>query len=80
LSGGCARRLKQRRMATKTGLYRSRIEPLEDIADGRVRGRSTSGVRGPVLAPPYILHRPDAIAGLLQGLAALVLAPHRGEA
>ena len=41
LPGGCARRLKQRRMATKTGLYRSRIEPLEDIADGRVRGRST---------------------------------------
>src|SRR5271168_2619751 len=41
LPGGCMRRLKQRRMATKTGLYRSRIEPLEDIADGRVRGRST---------------------------------------
>src|SRR5271163_3685167 len=41
LPGGCARRLKQRRMATKTGLYRSRIEPLEDIADGRVSGRST---------------------------------------
>src|SRR6202020_3455184 len=41
LPGGCGRRLKQRRMATKTGLYRSRIEPLEDIADGRVRGRST---------------------------------------
>ena len=35
------RRLKQCGMATKTGLYRSRIEPLEDIADGRVRGRST---------------------------------------
>jgi len=41
LPGGCARRLKQRGMATKTGLYRSRIEPLEDIADGRVRGRSS---------------------------------------
>src|SRR5277367_5280207 len=41
LPGGCACRLKQRGMATKTGLYRSRIEPLEDIADGRVRGRST---------------------------------------
>ena len=35
------RRLKQCGMATKTGLYRSRIEPLEDIVDGRVRGRST---------------------------------------
>src|SRR5208283_3801559 len=41
LPGGCARRLKQCGMATKTGLYRSRIESLEDIADGRVRGRST---------------------------------------
>lgn len=41
LSGGCMRHLKQCGMATKTGLYRSRIEPLEDIADGRVRGRST---------------------------------------
>src|ERR1700674_1889898 len=41
LPGGCARRLKQCGMATKTGLYRSRIEPLEDIADGCVRGRST---------------------------------------
>src|ERR1700676_5279933 len=41
LPGGCARRLKQCGMATKTVLYRSRIEPLEDVADGRVRGRST---------------------------------------
>src|SRR5258708_32902196 len=41
LPGGCARRLKQRRMATITGLYRSRIEPLEDIADGSGLGRST---------------------------------------
>src|ERR1700687_4321501 len=41
LLGGCARRLKQCGMATKTGLYRSWIEPLEDIADGCVRGRST---------------------------------------
>jgi hypothetical protein len=41
LPGGCTRRLKQCGMATKTRLYRSRIEPLEDIADGRVRGRST---------------------------------------
>ncbi len=39
--GGCARRLKQRGMATKTGLYRSRSEPLEDIADGCVGGGST---------------------------------------
>ena len=28
-------------MATKTGLYHGRIEPLENIADGGVRGRST---------------------------------------
>jgi hypothetical protein len=28
-------------MATKTGLHRSRIEPLEDIADGGVGGRAT---------------------------------------
>src|SRR5271168_1031374 len=41
LPGGCARRLKQSGMAPKTGLYCGRIEPLEDIADGRVRGRST---------------------------------------
>jgi hypothetical protein len=39
--GDCARRLKQCGMATKTGLYRSRIEPLEYIADGRVRGGAT---------------------------------------
>src|SRR5580692_977296 len=38
---GCVRRLKQCGMATKTGLYRSRIEPLEDIANGGVRGRAT---------------------------------------
>src|ERR1700723_3023883 len=41
LPGGCMRHLKQCRMATKSGFHRSRIEPLEDIADGRVRGRST---------------------------------------
>src|ERR1700723_2752500 len=41
LPGGCVRHLKQCRMATKTGFHRSRIEPLEDIADGRVCGRST---------------------------------------
>jgi hypothetical protein len=41
LPGGPARRLKQCSMATKTGLYSSRIEPLEDIADGRVRGCAT---------------------------------------
>jgi hypothetical protein len=41
LPGDRARFLQQCRMATKTGLYRSRIESLENIADGRVRGRST---------------------------------------
>jgi hypothetical protein len=39
-----------------------------------------SAVRGPVLAPPCILHFPQAIAGALQGLPVLVRAPHRGEA
>jgi hypothetical protein len=39
-----------------------------------------SDVRGPVLAPPCILHFPQAIAGALQGLPVLVRAPHRGEA
>jgi hypothetical protein len=37
-------------------------------------------VRGPVLAPPCILHFPQAIAGALQGMPVLVRAPHRGEA
>jgi len=37
-----------------------------------------SGVRGPVLFPPCILHLPFAIAGALQGVPFLVLAPHRG--
>src|ERR1700688_2795043 len=41
LPGGCTRRLKQCGMATKPVFYRSRIEPLEDITNGRVRGRST---------------------------------------
>ena len=39
-----------------------------------------SAVRGPVLAPPCILHFPQAIAGALQGMPVLVRAPHRGEA
>jgi hypothetical protein len=37
-----------------------------------------SGVRGPVLGPPCILHRPLAIAGPLHGVPALVRAPQRG--
>jgi hypothetical protein len=37
-----------------------------------------SGVRGPVLVPPWNLHRPLAIAGPLHCVAALVRAPHRG--
>jgi hypothetical protein len=41
---------------------------------------SPSAVRGPVLAPPCILHFPQAIAGALQGMPVLVRAPHRGEA
>ena len=38
-----------------------------------------SDVRGPVLAPPCILHFPQAIAGALQGMPVLVRAPHRGD-
>jgi hypothetical protein len=34
-----------------------------------------SAVRAPVLAPPCILHFPQAIAGALQGLPVLVRAP-----
>jgi hypothetical protein len=45
LPGGCARRLKQCGMATKTGLYRGRIEPLENIADGGVRARDAMSDR-----------------------------------
>ena len=37
-----------------------------------------SGVRGPVLLPPCILHLPFFIAGALQGVPFLVLAPHLG--
>jgi len=37
-----------------------------------------SGVRGPVLLPPCILHLPFFIAGDLQGVPFLVLAPHLG--
>jgi hypothetical protein len=39
-----------------------------------------SDMRGPVLAPPGILHFPLAIAGALQGMPVLVPSPHRGEA
>jgi hypothetical protein len=45
----------------------------------RMRSRP-SAVRGPVLAPPCILHFPQAIAGALQAMPVLVWAPHRGEA
>jgi len=38
LSGGGARRLQQGCMAAKDYLQRGRIEPLEDVADGGVRG------------------------------------------
>ena len=42
---------------------------------------SPSAVRGPVLRPPCILHRPFAIAGERQGWSAVrVRAPHRGAA
>ena len=34
-------RLQQCRMASERGLNRSRIEPLEDVADRRVRGRAS---------------------------------------
>jgi hypothetical protein len=37
-----------------------------------------SGVRGPVLGPPWNLQRPLGIAGPLQGGPALVRAPQRG--
>ena len=36
------------------------------------------GVRGPVLGPPWNLHRPLGIAGPLHGVPALVRAPQRG--
>jgi hypothetical protein len=36
-----------------------------------------SAVRGPILAPPCILHRPFGIVGLLRGVPGRVLAPHR---
>jgi hypothetical protein len=38
LSGCGVRRLQQGGMATEDSLYRGRIEPLEDVADGGVRG------------------------------------------
>ena len=37
-----------------------------------------SGVRGPVLMPPCILHRPFGIAADRQGVPLRVLAPHLG--
>jgi hypothetical protein len=33
---------------------------------------------GPMLSPPWILHRPFFIAGHWQRVALLVFAPHRG--
>ncbi len=40
---------------------------------------SPSGVRGPVLMPPWSLHRPFRIAGPRHGLPVRLLrAPHRG--
>jgi hypothetical protein len=41
---------------------------------------SPSGVHGPVLAPPCILHLPFGIAGPLQAMLILVRAPQRGVA
>jgi len=35
-----------------------------------------AAVRGPVLVPPWILHRPFTIAGVWQGRPARVFAPH----
>ena len=40
LSGRCAGGLQQRGMAAEDRLHRGRIEPLEDVADGGVRGRA----------------------------------------
>ena len=45
----------------------------------RLRSRP-SGVRGPVLGPPCIRHRPFAIAAPLQEPPSRVRAPHRGVA
>ena len=39
---------------------------------------SPSGVRGPVLLPPCIRHRPFRIAGARQAVPRRVRAPHRG--
>ena len=41
LSGRRARGLQQGGMAAEDRLHRSRIKPLEDVADGRVRRRAT---------------------------------------
>ena len=46
----------------------------------RLLRSSPSAVRGPVLAPPCIRHRPLAIAGARQGSPVLPLAAHRGAA
>ncbi len=45
--------------------------------EARIRSMP-SGVRGPVLGPPCILHRPFDIAGPLHAMPFLVRAPHRG--
>ena len=49
-------------MATKTGFYRDRIEALENIADGGVRGRATPGEteRGVQLATMNVDEGDDA--------------------
>ena len=49
------------------------------VRAARIRS-SPSAVRGPVDSPPCILHRPAGIAGALQGVPALVRAPHLGAA
>ena len=68
------------------GLQRGRITPgPRDTApkpSARSRGRcysSPSEVRGPVLFPPCIRHRPFDIAGALHFAPLRVRAPHRGQ-
>ena len=45
----------------------------------RIERAKPSGVRGPVLAPPCIRHRPFGMAGALQAGPLRVSAPHLGE-
>jgi hypothetical protein len=68
--------LSKPRKARRSALASAEYNPCFHRA--RLDRSSPSRVRGPVLAPPCMRHRPLRIAGALHSAPDRVLAPHRG--